>query len=169
MKSGIIAVASFLAFNISSTLYASDDRTGIDQIVDRYLAAYKKLDSGSAKPLLAQDFRFIDPTSESLESPFITYGREAVLQKWRDYLDTVDEHIFILDIERRYSYSGHVVLIGKGGWRSVANGTVSEARMPFVTVISVQDGMIVEHRDYVDYETGFASWNQIDQATEIKR
>ena len=147
----------FCILFIPSFALAESGANDIDMIVDEYMEAYKSFDVDRVETLISEDFDFHDPTSEALPEPFITSGRDNVLRKWSAYRATVDEHRFIYEVERRFSYSGHVVLIGQAGWHVVADGQLSQSMMPIVTIITVRDGMVVAHRDYVDYATGFAA------------
>lgn len=143
---------------LSSPLVAQSPEARIDDIADAYLAAYQAFDIDRIEALVTEDFDFSDPTSESLPNPFNYSGRDVVMGHWRDYRAGVDSHRFVYTIDRRYAFSGHVVLIGSIEVFATGQGMSSHAEASIVTILTVRDGQVAAHRDYADYESFFENW-----------
>ena len=74
-------------------------------------------------------------------------GREAILAGIRGWGATRLEYT----IDRSYSASGHVVFDGAiAAIYETQTGSVAY-RYPIITIVTVEDGHVTEHRDYTDF------------------
>lgn len=141
-----------LAFNSAAQAQETSGRSGnsaIIAIADAYMSAYHHLDLEALETLYDEDAVFIDPTVAGQPEVFSWTGRDRILGElagWRTGMVR-----FEFQADRVFESAGRVVYIGH---------VVSEVRRangsrkftyPLVTIVTVQDGRIVEHRDYTDY------------------
>lgn len=117
-----------------------------------YMDAYQALDLHRLEAFYAEDVAFNDPTSvqaPGVGGPFIWRGRAEVLAGIRDWKSYV--HSLNYNVEHIYEASGQVVFVGDvNPLVSTANGP-AQYRYHIVTIVTVEDGQVAEHRDYTDY------------------
>lgn len=117
-----------------------------------YMDAYQALDLTRLEAFYAEDVAFNDPTSvrvPGIGGPFVWRGRSEVLagiRGWTAYVRSLN-----YNVERIYEASGQVVFVGDvNPVVSTPNGT-AQFRYHIVTIVTLEDGHVVEHRDYTDY------------------
>ena len=117
-----------------------------------YLDAYQVLDLERLETLYAEDATFDDPTSlrvPGIGGPFVWRGRSEIMAGIRTWSQSVTSLRY--DIEDIYEASGRVVVQGAvNPVVATPNGAV-QFRYRIVTIVTVEDGMVREHRDYTDY------------------
>lgn len=117
-----------------------------------YLAAYSRMDLKALAEFYADDAAFNDPTSTKVPGiggPFVWRGRNEILAhiaEWKKSIRSLD-----YDVERIYEASGHVVFVGNVKPLTATPDGLVQYAYPIVTVVTVADGRIVEHRDYTNY------------------
>lgn len=120
-----------------------------------YLDAYARLDTTALERLYAEDAVFNDPTSATVPGiggPFVWKGRAEILAHLREWAKTTKSLSY--DVERRYEASNHVVFVGAvKPLVKTAKGDV-QYRYPIVTIITIANGRVSEHRDYTNYGAG---------------
>lgn len=134
---------------IAQTPRQSGDVATIDA-ARAYLDAYGDLNVDALARLYAEDADFIDETSRIMPNPFIWEGRGAILagiQGWRE--DSV-EHIGY-ELTSIFEAANRVVFVGSVVTDLRGPGGPVRYRFPTVTIITLAGGLVVEHRDYVDY------------------
>ncbi|MGE0737457.1 MAG: nuclear transport factor 2 family protein [Alphaproteobacteria bacterium] len=117
-----------------------------------YLEAYQRLDVQRLESHYADDVEFNDPTSlrvAGIGGPFVWRGREAVLSGVRRWARSIQSLNY--DIDRIYEASGRVVFVGGVTSAVRTPGGLVRYRYPIVTIVTISDGRISEHRDYTDY------------------
>ncbi len=114
-----------------------------------YLDAYQAFDLARLEALYAEEATFDDPTSLLLTgvngAPFVFRGRDAILAGIRFWMQNSVTSLHY-DVEGVYESSGRVVFIGA----ATANGS-SRWRFRIVTIVTIENGLVTEHRDYTDY------------------
>lgn len=120
-----------------------------------YLDAYQKLDTAALDRLYAEDAVFNDPTSATVPGiggPFVWKGRTAILSGLREWAKTTKSLNY--DVERRYEASNHVVFVG--AVKPLIKTTKGDVqyRYPIVTIVTITNGRVSEHRDYTNYAAG---------------
>lgn len=120
------------------------------QVAETYMQAYQAQDFEVLETLYSDDALFVDPTSYDvapITSPIRWEGPDAIiagLQGWG-----VARMTYSLD--RSFEASGQVIYDGVSDVvYATANGPVTY-RFPIITIITVEDGQVSEHRDYTDY------------------
>jgi len=119
-------------------------------VAERYFAAYVAKDWRGLGELLAEDGSYADRTAELVFGNVLHKGKEAVLRFFGSGY---------ADVQMRYHpmrtiFTGHyAVFEGNLDWSmGVASGkTVKTDAMPFVVILRIENGLVVEHRDYADY------------------
>jgi ketosteroid isomerase-like protein len=120
------------------------------QIAEAYLAAYERQDHGAMRALYADNARFIDPTSfaiADITAPIDWLGADAIIAGIASW--GIDHLSY--EIDRSYQSSNAVIFDGR---TVVSYGSGADTRRfnyPIITIITVRDGKVVEHRDYTDF------------------
>lgn len=150
---------AFLLFLSLTVVHADAPQPHGDAAViaqaNAYLDAYAKLDITALERLYAEDAVFNDPTSANVQGiggPFVWRGRREILAHLREWAKTTKSLNY--DVERRYEASNHVVFVGAvKPLVKTAKGDVQH-RYPIVTIITIANGRVSEHRDYTNYAAG---------------
>lgn len=119
----------------------------------RYLDAYQALDFETLRGLYSEDAAFIDPTSLNIQGiggPFVWRGRTNILDGMRVWTAGGVTALHY-DIEDVYEASGCVVFVGSINSFVNAPGGPTQFRYRIATVITIDNGLVTEHRDYTDY------------------
>ncbi len=157
----LAALAAFallmLAPGVRAEDAAPDPRAPVMVIADNYMAAYQELDLGRIAPLLSDDARFVDPTSFDMPgfaAPFDFQGRDAILAGIEGFKTNYGLVRVPYAVSHRIAGMHDVAYIGEVQSEvNTAQGVIRYA-YPIITIIKVRDGLVVEHRDYVDYPAG---------------
>ncbi|VVT09785.1 nuclear transport factor 2 family protein [Erythrobacter sp. EC-HK427] len=150
----MILAGAALAFAIPAAAQETPDYTQVSvetaPVTDAYIAAYTRRDWDALEPLLADDARFSDTTATRLFGPVLSEGREAIMQRFRVSYASITHMEFT---------HGTRIVSGENGiyegvlhWGlDLGNGTIVDSVTPMVVLLTVADGKVTEHRDYVDY------------------
>jgi len=123
------------------------------EIAQTYLDAYLAQDVEVLRDMYAPEVVFTDRTSldiADITAPFHYEGKDEVLGFIELLGKTVVNARYELD--RAFEASGEVVFIGQGVFTFAGDSGQLEYRAAVVTIVSVRDGLITEHRDYADYK-----------------
>ncbi len=120
-------------------------------VADPYFKAYVARDWDRLEPLLADGGGFADPTASLVFGSVRFDGKAATLKNFREGYAAIRHMAF--HPMRSFVSGEHAVYEGtldwtlelKGGKQAVTQG------MPFITVLRVVDGQVLEHRDFADY------------------
>lgn len=126
------------------------------EIGTRYREAYIALDWETIEGLLSENASFRDPTAELVFGGELVSGREAMMTKFRTGYAGL-EMSFVQD---RAIFTGHFAIFeGKLTWSAPTQdgGRLVTRDAPFVLVLRVEGGKVVEHRDYADYHPYIAA------------
>lgn len=120
-----------------------------------YLQAYQALDEVGLASLYAEHARFVDPTSRVFpDGGFNAQGRDAVIQlirrlKAQHGLESLE---YVADLT--FHTEREAVLAGRLRSRVRDKRGVRIYETPVVTILTIEGGLVVEHRDYADYAAG---------------
>lgn len=114
-----------------------------------YLQDYEQLDLAALSRHYSERADFVDETSRAFPEPFIWTGRDAILAgigRWKDTVRRLEYRV-----ADTFESAGRVVFIGTVD--SVSPGPDGDVTMvfPVVTIVTLEEGLVVEHRDYADY------------------
>lgn len=126
---------------------ASTATQGVGQA---YFDAYIARDWNRIEPLLADEASFHDATAELVFGGAIAEGKPAMMTLFREgYAGITRMSLRPL----RAFHSGHYsVFEGELDWAlRLDDGVEVASVMPFVTIVRIEDGRVVSHRDYADY------------------
>ena len=142
-----------------SAYLASGEATRL--IVEPYFAAYMDRNWDRLETLLHDQATLHDPTAEQLFGTPPQTGKQTVMANLRKtYAGILDMR---MNRTRAIFSSHYAVLEGTLDW-TIRIGADKELRtpaMPFVVVLRVQDGKVIEHRDYADYSPFIEAFSQL--------
>ncbi|WP_339744517.1 nuclear transport factor 2 family protein [uncultured Maricaulis sp.] len=142
-----LTFAAMAALGLTSAVMADADSDRA--VAEAYLTAYENQDYDTMRALYATDANFVDPTSFHLPQmpPIDWQGPDTIIDGIASWgISGLEYHL-----DRSYTASGAVVFDGNA---DVIYATPSGPRIftyPIVTIITVSNGLVVEHRDYTDY------------------
>lgn len=117
---------------------------------EAYIAAYTSRDWDALEPLLADDASFHDPTATLVFGDIRSETRAAMMERFRvGYAGLT--HMEWSGI--RTIVAGEVAVAeGVLHWGlDIGGGKTVDSVTPMVIVVTVKDGKVVSHRDYIDY------------------
>lgn len=129
----------------------SEVGTGTRAVADAYFNAYIARDWERLAPHLADAGGFSDPTAALVFGSVRFDGKVATLKNFREGYAAIQHMAF--QPMRTFSFGEHAVYEGTLDW-TLALGSGRQAvtkGMPFITVLRVVRGQVLEHRDYADY------------------
>ena len=119
-------------------------------VADAYFAAYIANDWDSLEPLLAESATFQDPTASHIFGGVLSDGRTAMMERFRTgyasltHMEFTKNRSLISDQSALYEGALH--------WgMDLGDGTLVDCVTPMVIVLTVVDGKVTRHLDYVDY------------------
>jgi len=122
------------------------------RVAEKYFEAYIARDWDRLAPLLAEGGGFADPTAEPVFGKVEVTGKRATIDYFRTNYAAIRHMQF--NPTRAFFSGRHAVFEGTLDW-TLALGGGKEAvtlAMPFVTILRIEDGLVVEHRDFADYQ-----------------
>lgn len=119
-------------------------------VADAYFAAYIARDWDALEALLAADASFQDPTATHVFGGVLSEGSDAMMQRFRVGYAGISHMEFV---KNRVLHSGDIAIYeGVLHWGlDLGDGTLVDSVTPMAIVLTVEDGKVVKHRDYVDY------------------
>lgn len=126
----------------------AQEQTPARQTAEAWLDAYQAQDFESARGLLTEESVFIDPTSfgrENFGEPINWTGADAIIAGISSWGLANAEYSFdrVYESPGRVIYDGSVLVTYQNGARY---------DFPIITIVTVADGHLVEHRDYTDFD-----------------
>lgn len=121
-----------------------------NEVASAYFDAYVARDWDWLEPMLADNANFKDPTATLVFGGVGAPDKAAMMTLFREGYSSITEMSWQED--RRIMAGNIAVFEGTLSWTARHRGDVLvTAVMPFATIVTVEDGKIVEHRDYGDY------------------
>lgn len=142
-------------FFCAGAAYAENEVSGDAEtiaVARDYLEAYQALDLVRLESFYADQVRFNDPTSlrvQGVGGPFIWNGRVEVMNGLRGWSAFIRSLRY--DLDRVYEASGHVVFVGAVNPLVATPDGLAQYRYNVVTIVTIESGRVIEHRDYTDY------------------
>jgi ketosteroid isomerase-like protein len=119
-------------------------------VADAYFASYIANDWDALEPLLAENATFQDPTASHIFGGVLSDGRTAMMERFRTgyasltHMEFVKTRSLISDESALYEGALH--------WgMDLGDGTLVDCVTPMVIVLTVVDGKVTRHLDFVDY------------------
>lgn len=151
LSAGLILATQVRAGAQPSPLSYAQASDQSQQVGEAYLAAYIARDWAALEPLLAEHGNFADPTAELVFGTVQRRDRADTMRGFREGYAAITQMAFRRE---RAFFSGHyAVFEGRLDWTlALQDGRhVATQGMPFVVVLRVEQGRVVEHRDLADY------------------
>lgn len=134
-----------------TALAGSADNADSQSAAQAYFEAYIDRDWDRLAPLLHDEGSFRDPTATAVFGNVGASGKAELLAYFRKNYAGITMMRF--HAIRTISSGGHVIFEGTLDWDfKLQDGTVVPTRaMPFLSILQLRDGQVVEHIDYADY------------------
>ncbi|WP_291843858.1 nuclear transport factor 2 family protein [Maricaulis sp.] len=151
---GFTAVLTLMA---APALHAQGDaNASAETIALTYMSHYSDVDWDAMEALLAEDVVFRDPTAESPElgaAGIAGNGRDAMMSLLRAFSETYHPIELGFEWDKVFTSNSRVVFVGHVNalYPAQEEGQVFRWRSEQVTVITVRDGLVVEHQDFANY------------------
>ena len=147
----LIAAASFLATTAQAQTKPpyGDVSAATAEISDRYFNAYVDRDWDRIEPLLAEGAQFDDPTARIIFGGVGHQGKAAMLKAFREGYAAISAMSF--DSQRVLHSGDYGIFEGVLNWTLELEGMSVASSTPIVTIVRVENGLVTEHYDYVDY------------------
>ncbi len=145
-----LGIASVSAPAAAQKVGYTQQSAATGSVADAYIDAYIAMDWERIAPLLADKATFHDPTAETLFGATQKQGKADILTGFREGYAAITK----MTLHRtRTLHSGHYAIVeGDLVWGvKFPDNRLVESRAPFIVIVRVEDGKVVEHRDYVDY------------------
>ncbi|MEO1079387.1 MAG: nuclear transport factor 2 family protein [Pseudomonadota bacterium] len=132
-----------------------------------YLNVIEAMDWSTMQQLLAPDARYLDPTMIYFDRPAIDiHGAENIVAFWRRESNGSATQKLEFNYRACAVTAGyHMILYEVVGTTAGATWNVNKAEVTITgtvaSIIRVDEGAIIEHRDYVDYESAIASVDRL--------
>lgn len=124
------------------------------RVAQEYIEAYGAFDLDRVQELYAEDAVFTDPTSFSFVdfgAPYHWEGRSTIMAELRKLASEQGVQAVRYFPSQVFEASGRVVFVADlRPVYKVPEGLI-RTEIPIVTIVTVEDGRVVEHRDYADY------------------
>lgn len=152
-----IALSLALLFAIPSAPLLAQERPSFDDtsaatqtVGEAYFAAYMERDWDTLEPLLADHGIFRDGTAELVFGSALADGKLAMMTLFREGYEGITRMSLR---PLRTIHSGHYAIFeGELDWALMLSADREVASvMPIITILRIEDGLVVEHRDYADY------------------
>jgi ketosteroid isomerase-like protein len=120
-------------------------------VAERYFNAYVARDWERLEPLLADEAAFSDPTAALVFGTVKREGKAATLKNFKEGYAAI-RHMEFHPL-RTFVSGEHAVYEGTLDWTlALKDGKQAVTLgMPFICVLRVVDGRVLEHRDLADY------------------
>jgi ketosteroid isomerase-like protein len=143
----IQAAVFFYVATLASNAFAQEV-TPARQTADAWLTAYQAQDFATARALLTESSTFIDPTSfgrEGFGDPINWTGADTIIAGISSWSLDEAEYTFnrVYESPGRVIYDGSVLVTYQNG---------AQFNYPIITIVTVENGHLVEHRDYTDFD-----------------
>lgn len=129
----------------------AQDVSAARQTAQAWLDAYQAQDFDAMRAMLSDESVFIDPTSlgrENFGDPINWQGADAILAGVGAWGVTDAEY----HIERTYESPGRVIFDGSVDVTYGDPDNPVSYNFPIITIVTVADGSVIEHRDYTDFD-----------------
>lgn len=157
MKTAILAFAAASALLTGAANADELSSAGTVKLATDYLAAYSTFDVEKMRPFYADEAVFIDPTSKNQipgYGEFHFSGKDAIIKGLGDYAASYESFSVHYNVTRQYESAGNVVFIADLTYEGeTKKGEKFSGGAPIVTVVTVEDGKVIRHTDYFDYNS----------------
>ena len=120
------------------------------EIGDRYFAAYIARNWDAIEPLIADNASFQDGTAELVFGGVLRQGKPAMMKLFREGYANVQYMRF--ERARSFYSSNYAIYEGTLDWAlDMGDGQIVKTKMPFTTILRIENGKVTKHRDYADY------------------
>ncbi len=149
----IAVIAAFVAFtaiaHAQSRPQYGDVSAATAEIADQYFKAYVDRDWDRIEPHLAEGAQFDDPTARIIFGGVGHQGKAAMMKAFREGYASISAMSF--DPQRVLHSGEYGIFEGVLNWTLELEGMSVASSAPIITIVRVENGLVTEHYDYVDY------------------
>lgn len=158
MKKLLIAVTATFAFAATVPSLAQEGERpsygsvgeATAPVADAYFNAYIGRDWDVLETMLVEGSSFQDPTATYVFGGVLSEGREAMMSRFRNGYASLTHMEFA--VTRRIISGDIAIYEGALDWGiDLGDAKVVDSVTPMVIILTVKDGKVITHRDYVDY------------------
>jgi ketosteroid isomerase-like protein len=126
-------------------------------VAEPYFKAYIARDWKALEPLLAESGKFSHPTAKLVFGAVEVSGKPQTMKLFRENYAAITSMRF--NRTRAFFSGTHAVFEGTLDWTLRLEGgkLAVTTGMPFVTILRVENGQVVEHQDFADYQPFLAA------------
>lgn len=153
----LLAFVSISAFAQKNTIF--NDRTSITkEVASKYFKAYFNLDFDTMKSIMHDSISFNDPTAKYL------FGGKKVVGKINVYDNFKKSYASIIEMKQetiRTIFSSNTGVFELNLVYKFNNDPdqIITIEMPLIVILKVENGKVIEHRDYADYNYFMEQYN----------
>ncbi|NVK22224.1 MAG: nuclear transport factor 2 family protein [Kangiellaceae bacterium] len=151
--SGLLLCLSLNALGQQETEKPSYQQTSqaTQSIAEQYFNAYISLDWDIIETLLAETGGFEDPTAELVFGQVKRIGKNETMKGFREGYAGITQMTF--NPQRTFFSGQYAIFEGTLDWSiKLTEDKIAETKaMPFVTILKVVNGQVVEHKDFAHY------------------
>jgi len=151
----MILLASAAALSLAFQAEAAD--TSALDAAQAYMAAYSALDLEAMRAWLNEDTVFTDETYVQGEEtgPHTLNGEDALIALLEGFIDEYHPLGLNFEWDQVFESNDRVVFSGwvNARYPTEIEGELFQWRSPQVTILTMQDGQVIHHRDFVNWET----------------
>ncbi len=154
-----LILIALLCFSASINLFSSEinpfveNTRATEKIGKQYINAYMALDWDKLETLAHKELSFNDPTAANVwvAGSQMHEGKVAAMQNFRTAYASIVEMNF--DLIREFFSDQYAIFEGSLNWtwKDDAGGLHPNNGMPIVVILKIEEGKVIEHRDYADY------------------
>lgn len=146
----VLGFASVPAPAVAQKVGYTQQSAATATVADAYIDAYIAKDWNRVEPLLSDNATFHDPTAEVLFGSKQKDGKPSVMAAFREGYEAVTK--MTLHRTRVLNAGNYGIVEGELEWSVKFPGDrLVQSRGPFIIIVRVEGGKVVEHRDYLDY------------------
>jgi len=162
LELGVIFLFLVFSLSASAQLKQANQHRDTQMLAETYLKSYINKDWNALEKLLGNDASFQDWTVQTISgTPVHQKGKTDMLKLFREqYAD------LSMKFEQQHAVfsTQHVTISGQLDLTMLVQGRQVRSVLPMTIILSIQNGLVVQHIDYVDYRP-FILAQQASRAT----
>jgi hypothetical protein len=149
LKVGVIFLSLLFSLSASAQIKQANQYRDTQILAETYLKSYINKDWNALEKLLGNDANFQDWTVQTISgAPVHQKGKVDMLKLFREqYAD------LSMKFEQQHAVfsTQHVSISGQLDLTMPVQGRQVRSVLPMTIILSIQNGLVVQHIDYVDY------------------
>ena len=145
----LVFLCSLFSLSVSAQIKQADQYKKTQLLAETYLKSYFNKDWNLLASKLADDASFQDWTVQTIAgAPANQVGKVNVLNFFREQYASLTMHF---EQQHAVFSTNHVSISGQLDLVMPDRGRSIRSVLPMTIILSIKDGLVVQHTDYVDY------------------